>query len=429
MRTFASGRPPRARRVVFAAAACLLVGGATLPAVADDDGTPSQAEVDAAKDAVADQKHTVAGVRAELQRANERLEAAAVRAAQAAEAFNAARWKLGEAKVEARKARHRQELADKSLSQQQRLFDGVVALSYEAGLQLSPLSALGEGIEEIGKKADATYQVTSSMSDIKDNYEAAAEVAELAGDEAREAQEDAEALASQAAAARAEARAQATWAMRQAEKIADRKRQLLTELADLQDISVELATERQADLEAQAQAEAAAQAAAEAAEQAQQQQEQEQEQEEEEPDNPDQPDPTPTPDPDPEPDPEPPAPSGGASAAISFARAQLGEPYRWGADGPDAWDCSGLTMRAWQSGGKSLPHYSVGQYQTSTPISVGQLRPGDLVFWASSNDPNSIFHVALYIGDNRIIHAPRTGRTVTEDSLYYWVPPTFFARP
>jgi cell wall-associated NlpC family hydrolase len=124
----------------------------------------------------------------------------------------------------------------------------------------------------------------------------------------------------------------------------------------------------------------------------------------------------------------PPAPSGGAASAIAFARAQLGEPYVWGAAGPDSWDCSGLTMQAWAAGGVSLPHYSVAQYDAATPISAAELRPGDLVFWGSTSSPGSIFHVALYAGDGMIIHAPRTGRPVTLDSMYYWVPPNFFGR-
>jgi cell wall-associated NlpC family hydrolase len=114
---------------------------------------------------------------------------------------------------------------------------------------------------------------------------------------------------------------------------------------------------------------------------------------------------------------------------VAFARAQIGEPYRWGAAGPDAWDCSGLTMGAWSAGGKSLPHYSVAQYEQSTPISAAQLQAGDLVFWGSSSSPSSIYHVALYVGDGRIIHAPRTGRPVTEESMYYWITPNFYARP
>ncbi|MGB0101272.1 MAG: C40 family peptidase, partial [Nocardioides sp.] len=141
------------------------------------------------------------------------------------------------------------------------------------------------------------------------------------------------------------------------------------------------------------------------------------------------PTPEPTPDPVPAPAPQPPAPASGASGAIAFARAQVGEPYRWGAAGPSAWDCSGLTMGAWAAGGKSLPHYSVAQYDQATPISAGQLQPGDLVFWGSSSSPSSIYHVALYVGNGTIIHAPRTGRPVTEESMYYWIPPNFHARP
>ena len=71
----------------------------------------------------------------------------------------------------------------------------------------------------------------------------------------------------------------------------------------------------------------------------------------------------------------------------------------------------------------------MAQYEQSTPISASQLRPGDLVFWGSSNDPGSIYHVALYIGGGQIIHAPRTGVPVTEASLYYWIAPNFYARP
>ena len=113
---------------------------------------------------------------------------------------------------------------------------------------------------------------------------------------------------------------------------------------------------------------------------------------------------------------------------MAFARAQIGEPYVWAAAGPGSWDCSGLTMGAWRAGGRTLPHYSVAQYEQSTPIRPSELRAGDLVFWGSSSDPSSIYHVALYVGDGRIVHAPRTGRPVTEESMYYWIPPNFYAR-
>jgi peptidoglycan DL-endopeptidase CwlO len=76
-----------------------------------------------------------------------------------------------------------------------------------------------------------------------------------------------------------------------------------------------------------------------------------------------------------------------------------------------------------------LPHSPVAQYEQSTPISASDLQPGDLVFWGSSSSAGSIYHVALYAGDGMIIHAPRTGRPVSLESMYYWIPPTHYARP
>ena len=72
----------------------------------------------------------------------------------------------------------------------------------------------------------------------------------------------------------------------------------------------------------------------------------------------------------------PPAPGNGAQRAVAYAKAQLGKPYLWAAAGPNSFDCSGLTMMAWRRGGKSLPHWSVAQFQQSTRIGVGSLRAG-----------------------------------------------------
>ncbi|HEY8458587.1 MAG TPA: NlpC/P60 family protein [Actinopolymorphaceae bacterium] len=114
---------------------------------------------------------------------------------------------------------------------------------------------------------------------------------------------------------------------------------------------------------------------------------------------------------------------------VDFAVDQLGEPYVFGADGPSAWDCSGLTMRAWESVGVSLPHYSRGQYRQSVPIARDELRPGDLVFWASNaEDPDTIYHVGLYVGHDQMVHAPRPGRTVERRPVSYMGEPTHFGR-
>ena len=63
-------------------------------------------------------------------------------------------------------------------------------------------------------------------------------------------------------------------------------------------------------------------------------------------------------------------------------------------------------------------------------ISEDELRPGDLIFWAeNADDPGTIFHVAMYLGGGRMVHAPRTGKPVRIDSVYYWESPDFFGRP
>jgi peptidoglycan DL-endopeptidase CwlO len=109
----------------------------------------------------------------------------------------------------------------------------------------------------------------------------------------------------------------------------------------------------------------------------------------------------------------------GVGGVIGFARAQLGKWYLWAADGPDRYDCSGLTMRAWQQAGVSLPHWSVGQWYATRRVSLGNLHRGDLVFYANNtSNPNTIHHVALYIGGGRMIEAPHTGAQVRISSIW-----------
>jgi len=99
--------------------------------------------------------------------------------------------------------------------------------------------------------------------------------------------------------------------------------------------------------------------------------------------------------------------SGNGAVAVDYAMNQLGDPYSWGADGPDSFDCSGLTMAAWRRAGVSLSHSSRAQYDEGQHVSKSELRPGDLVFYYSP-----ISHVAIYIGNGKIIHAPHEGATV-----------------
>lgn len=114
------------------------------------------------------------------------------------------------------------------------------------------------------------------------------------------------------------------------------------------------------------------------------------------------------------PGPVPPPDTEGAAKAIEFARAQLGKPYVWGAEGPDAYDCSGLTMMAWRAGGVKMDHWTGSQYAQTRPIPLTEVQPGDLIFY------NQFQHVALYIGDGKIIHAPHAGDVVHIEDMYYW---------
>lgn len=98
--------------------------------------------------------------------------------------------------------------------------------------------------------------------------------------------------------------------------------------------------------------------------------------------------------------------SGRAKAAVQFALAQVGKSYVYGAAGPNSYDCSGLTMSAWAAAGVALPHSSSAQMGATTPISISQLQPGDLVFYYSP-----VSHVGIYIGNGQIVDAanPSTG--------------------
>jgi peptidoglycan DL-endopeptidase CwlO len=115
--------------------------------------------------------------------------------------------------------------------------------------------------------------------------------------------------------------------------------------------------------------------------------------------------------------------TGNVRAVLDYAFAQLGKPYVYGAAGPDAFDCSGLTMMAWRQAGVSLPHSSRMQYEQGRKVSRSELQPGDLVYFYSP-----ISHVAIYIGNGEIIHATHPGSVVSRDPISY-MPYTGATRP
>jgi peptidoglycan DL-endopeptidase CwlO len=94
--------------------------------------------------------------------------------------------------------------------------------------------------------------------------------------------------------------------------------------------------------------------------------------------------------------------------AVTFATDQIGRPYVWGAEGPKSYDCSGLTSQAWLAAGHAIPRTSQEQWKQLTHVALADMRPGDLIIYFDDAS-----HVAMYLGDGKIVHAPRPGRTVT----------------
>ncbi|HEV7626972.1 MAG TPA: C40 family peptidase, partial [Streptomyces sp.] len=100
-------------------------------------------------------------------------------------------------------------------------------------------------------------------------------------------------------------------------------------------------------------------------------------------------------------------PSSSGARAVRFALRQIGKPYRFGAAGPKAFDCSGLTSKAWRKAGRSIPRTSQGQWNSLRHVPMKKMRPGDLVVYYRTAS-----HVAMYAGRGKIVHAPRPGSAV-----------------
>jgi cell wall-associated NlpC family hydrolase len=111
--------------------------------------------------------------------------------------------------------------------------------------------------------------------------------------------------------------------------------------------------------------------------------------------------------------------------AVSFAYAQLGKPYQWGATGPGSYDCSGLAQAAWAAAGVSIPRTTYAQWAALPHISTSALEPGDLLYF------DGVGHVAIYVGGGDIIDAPQTGMDVQKIPLAGWYKSTLVgaARP
>ncbi|UJP40895.1 C40 family peptidase [Cellulomonas palmilytica] len=452
-------------------------------AVADPTG-PSDQDVRDARAAVGRAERSVAEMEIRLAQLSAESDTATLQVQQAGEAYTQA---MSDAQAAQQTADDAQERADQAAEDAERARRELVAIARQvarsggsADLVESLLSA--EGFADVARRTSAMDQITRKADSAVQGYQAArlvsstlagtasdaAATASRAQDDAQSALDHAQELADQADAAQAAAQTE--------------REALLQQLAAARSTSIEVERERQAAIEAERRAR----------EEEEARRRREEQQDPTPVETPD-PEPVRTPDPeptrDPEPDPTTPAPNpttpaprpttpapnpttpapnpttpapnpttpaprpttpapaptptdryglgtgvsrGSASQgqkAVAVAKTRLGAPYVWGGTGP-GYDCSGLTMTSWSAAGVSLYRTSRDQYKQVLKIRYADMRPGDLVFWGTNpNNPDSIYHVAMYIGGGQIIEAPRPGLTVRITSMRYSGSMPFAGRP
>ncbi len=356
-------------------------------------------------------KPTVSQLQIQLVESRQHLNDLYAQSAAASERLNGAKYELATAKKAV--SRHRGEVATarKKLRAQQKIVEVMTVEQLQSGSSAARLSAMfsSAGPQQLLERASA-YSSTNEATVAKVATFSARKV--VLDSAAREAQDALDAQ-SKATARQKAAKAAIERAITHAEKAAStaerERRDLLVQLAEAKGTSVDEVTQDQDAIDEQL--------------------------DESGPSTPPRPgpDPTTTPKPQPTSTPPPPVnpppPSGSkVEKAIAFAKAQLGEPYKWGGAGPGSWDCSGLTMRAWQAAGINLPHYAGAQYANTKHVPMSKIVRGDLLYW-SEGGPGSIYHEALYLGDGKMIHAPRPGRGVEIVSITYWIKPDLASRP
>lgn len=109
-----------------------------------------------------------------------------------------------------------------------------------------------------------------------------------------------------------------------------------------------------------------------------------------------------------------------AEKAAATAESMIGRPYRYTGETPSGFDCSGLVRYSYLASGINLPHSTTALRERSSPVKSGDIRKGDLVFFSQLGKKYS--HVGIFLGNDRFVHAPSSGKTVRADSLRdpYW---------
>lgn len=439
--------------------------------VAFADG-PSQDDINKSKQKEASTSASIASLEARLATLKANTENATMKAQIATEDYLQSLDALNKAKAATAAARAKATAATKQTHQARKSLSDVVVQTYQdggnpfdivspylTGRSLGDIASQKAALDRAGENTDAKLQKVQALQSVATTMEGIAAQKESAQRTATQKTEATKNVAQAAANAAQAAQSQAT----------SQRANLISQLAAQRNTTVALETQRQEQLEQAEQNrknEEARKQAQQAAAQAKAKEEQEKQNEakakETASPTPSQPDPqpsqtaapepapsqtttpepapspsetsqpapapapepspspTPTPEPDPEPEPDPtPAPSGGADVAIAKAYTFIGVDYVWGGESYSGVDCSGLAMLSWAAAGVSLTHSSRAQYWEGTHVSLDSVQPGDLIFWSSDGSAGSIYHVAIYLGNDQMIEAPTFGVPVRVTGVRY----------
>lgn len=439
--------------------------------VAFADG-PSQDDINKSKQKEASTSASIASLEARLATLKANTENATMKAQIATEDYLQSLDALNKAKAATAAARAKATAATKQTHQARKSLSDVVVQTYQdggnpfdivspylTGRSLGDIASQKAALDRAGENTDAKLQKVQALQSVATTMEGIAAQKESAQRTATQKTEATKNAAQAAANAAQAAQSQAT----------SQRANLISQLAAQRNTTVALETQRQEQLEQAEQNrknEEARKQAQQAAAQAKAKEEQEKQNEakakETASPTPAQPDPqpsqtaapepapsqtttpepapspsetsqpapapapepepapAPTPEPDPEPEPDPtPAPSGGADVAIAKAYTFIGVDYVWGGESYSGVDCSGLAMLSWAAAGVSLTHSSRAQYWEGTHVSLDSAQPGDLIFWSSDGSAGSIYHVAIYLGNDQMIEAPTFGVPVRVTGVRY----------
>lgn len=439
--------------------------------VAFADG-PSQDDINKSKQKEASTSASIASLEARLATLKANTENATMKAQIATEDYLQSLDALNKAKAATAAARAKATAATKQTHQARKSLSDVVVQTYQdggnpfdivspylTGRSLGDIASQKAALDRAGENTDAKLQKVQALQSVATTMEGIAAQKESAQRTATQKTEATKNAAQAAANAAQAAQSQAT----------SQRANLISQLAAQRNTTVALETQRQEQLEQAEQNrknEEARKQAQQAAAQAKAKEEQEKQNEakakETASPTPSQPDPqpsqtatpepapsqtttpepapspsetsqpapapapepepapAPTPEPEPEPEPDPtPAPSGGADVAIAKAYTFIGVDYVWGGESYSGVDCSGLAMLSWAAAGVSLTHSSRAQYWEGTHVSLDSVQPGDLIFWSSDGSAGSIYHVAIYLGNDQMIEAPTFGVPVRVTGVRY----------